>query len=85
VSENVGFTERCIAQAQHLSGDNLFCQAITDYLLRSGRLAYDFTHKLWLVDHPSQGWQVAIWLPGEPLEDEELAAIAVSQFAKATA
>lgn len=85
MSENIGFTERVIAKAQGLAPESLFCQALTDYLFQKGRLAYDLTHKLWLVNHPSQGWQVAVWLPGEPLEDEERAAIAVSQFAKALA
>lgn len=83
MSENLGFTERAIAKAQKLPAEDLFCQSITDYLFRHGRLAYDLTHKLWWVKLPNGTWNVAVWMPAEPLEDADKAALAVSSFAKA--
>jgi hypothetical protein len=83
MAENIAFTERVIADVQKRPLD-LKAQAITDYLMRFGRLAYDLAHKLWWVNHPSQGWQVAVWLTDacEELSEEERASISVSQFAQ---
>ena len=62
MSENLAFTERAIAKAQRISIESLFGRVCFDYLFRQGRMAYDFDHRLWWVEHPSQGWQVAVWM-----------------------
>ena len=72
MSENIAFTERTIAKVQRLSiEDGPFVEAITEYLMKHDRLAYNFGRKLWWVKHPSQGMQVAVWMmPAcEPFEE----------------
>lgn len=74
MTENVAFTERAIERVRRASiEDSPFVTAITEYLMRTGRLAYDFERRLWWVNHPGQGWQVAVWMMAacEPVGPEQ--------------
>jgi len=62
MNENLAFTDRCIAKLQRLSIEQLFCQVGTDYLMRLGRMAYDFERRLYWVKLPNGTWQVAVWM-----------------------
>lgn len=62
MSENISFTERAIIRAQRLSVESTFALALTGYFIRLGRMAYDFERRCWWVKHPSDGWQVAVWM-----------------------
>lgn len=61
--ENKAFTDRAIAQAQHMSidGDPL-CVAVTEYLMRMGRVVWDDDRTLFWVLPTSGPPQVAVWM-----------------------
>jgi hypothetical protein len=61
VSENTGFTDRCIAKLQRSSiKDGLFAPALTGYLVHNKRLFHD--GRLFWVRPPSGPMQVAAWM-----------------------
>lgn len=62
INENKSFTSRCIAKAQSRSIAELEIQAITGYLVRFERLAYDPSCDLFFVETPQDGWAVAVWM-----------------------
>lgn len=63
MSENLAFTDRCIAKLQHMSVDEGgMASALSDYLERHGRLIYDAGRNLFWVRPPSGAMQVAVWM-----------------------
>lgn len=64
-SENLSFTDRVIRELQRRPSnpDRLFVEALTEYLLQQGRIAFqDTTGLFWVI--PSTGSpQAAIWMP----------------------
>jgi hypothetical protein len=62
---NAAFIERVINKVQHMDPKNsIFCIVLTEYLFNAGVMAYDKSRDLFWVNHPSQGYQVAVWLVG---------------------
>lgn len=62
MTENLAFTDRCIAKVQRMSIDKLFVAAVTVYLVSHGRLSYDPRRNLFWVRPPSGPAQVAVWM-----------------------
>lgn len=63
MAENLAFTERTIKMMQSRSiGDGLHEIACHDYLLSRKRIVWDDNRALFFVEHPSAGWQVAVWM-----------------------
>ena len=62
MAENTAFTERAIRKIEPRSIEEPFVEAITDYLFRMGRMAWDDARALFLVECPARGWIVAVWM-----------------------
>lgn len=62
MTENRAFTERCIAELQKASIAAPKAQAMTRYLMRHKRLAYDDAHDLFWVSPVTGQPQVAVWM-----------------------
>lgn len=60
--ENIAFTEKAIRRAQSLSIEDRFCQALTEYLARMGRLYWDNDLALFWVAPPHGKPEVAVWM-----------------------
>lgn len=59
---NKAFLAKAIDRAQHLSCEDRFCGALTEFITKAGALAWDDTRALFCVKHPFDGLQVAVWL-----------------------
>lgn len=56
------FLARAIHKAQRLSVEDPFCAAINEYLIRAGVMVWDEERGLFWVNHPTEGYQVAVWM-----------------------
>jgi hypothetical protein len=59
---NRAFLARAIAKAQHLVLGDTFCNALHAYIKRNTQVLWDDARALFWVQHPFEGYQVAIWL-----------------------
>jgi len=63
MKESIAFTERVIRTlGQRSIEDGLFELALHDYLVLVGRIVWNDSRALFFVNHPSDGWQVAVWM-----------------------
>ena len=58
---NVAFLAKAIDRAQHLPPEDPFCQALHEYIQLAGALRADEGRGLLWVEHPREGFQVAVW------------------------
>jgi hypothetical protein len=55
--------DRCNGNGKYdgLSIEDMFCVALDKYIAAAGVLAWDDDRGLFWVEHPVDGWQVAVW------------------------
>jgi len=58
----MSFLGKAINRAQHETVATAFGQALTEYIAKKGKLAWDRERGLFRVNHPADGWQVAVWM-----------------------
>lgn len=62
IGGNKSFLVKVINRAQRDTVESPFGMALTEYCIRAGVLAWDDDRALFWVEHPVDGWQVAVWL-----------------------
>lgn len=62
MAENRAFTEKAIAQAQRGALGEPFTDALHEYLVKQGRIAWDDKRALFWVQPPNGPPQVAVWM-----------------------
>lgn len=58
----MSFIAKVINRAQHESCETSFGSMLTSWIAEKGLLAWDDERGLFWVNHPIDGWQVAVWL-----------------------
>jgi hypothetical protein len=69
MADNQAFIAKAIDRANGrmkgqcgLAAGEPLCDAITAFLIRRELLVWDDYHALFWVRHPTEGWQVAVWM-----------------------
>jgi hypothetical protein len=58
----MSFLGKAINKAQHTDINHPFGAALNEYIFRHGQVAWDNERALFWVNHPQEGWQVAVWM-----------------------
>jgi hypothetical protein len=62
MSVNRAFLAKAINKAQHLALGDPFCDALHSFIGKGSTIAWDDSRALFWVEHPFDGWQVAVWM-----------------------